>query len=216
MHCSLVSHTLWMTTAVLLQCFPGFILMNERMLQQLVCRWSKALVTGDKAKNNSFQMLINAQWAILMVSLEISRWILPCQTDVNKVLGLIGELPRQRGHFPSLCPNVEQGGYLIHVRQWWFPSGHLKHCAAHTPYVWLPAISCVFDDLSGMDESEKLTASGKYSQRMEQSCLYLWGHPIWSPVDRLDHISAVARRVIGAAETAGAAKVYELDDPSWH
>lgn len=51
---------------------------------------------------------------------------------------------------------------------------------------------------------------------MQQSWMYLWGHPVWSPVDRLDHVSAVASRVIGAAETAGTAKVYELDDPSWH
>lgn len=50
--CNLVLQTLWMTTAVL-QCFLGCILMNKRMLEQLICRWPKALITGDKAKKKS-------------------------------------------------------------------------------------------------------------------------------------------------------------------
>lgn len=126
-------HTLTMTTAVP-QCFPGFILRNKRMRQKLVCRWSKALVTGDKAKSNYFQMHEHIV-SRFNGKLQNEQMIVPCQTDLNKVLCLVGELPWQQGHFPSLCPNVEQGGHLIHMCQRWFPSGHLKHRAAHAPDV---------------------------------------------------------------------------------
>lgn len=53
MHCSFVLYTLWMTTAVLLHSVTGFIMMNERMFQQLFCRWTEALVAEEKSQVNS-------------------------------------------------------------------------------------------------------------------------------------------------------------------
>lgn len=209
-------YTLWMTTAVP-PWLLGFVWMNKRMLQQLVCRWTKTLVTERQKTEIIISKYMQKhsepfwRWA-----LKVNRFQ-PCQTDLNKGLCLVGELFWQWGHFPSLCPNVEQCCHLIHVCQGGFPSGHLEYCAAHTPYVWLPAVPRVVDDLrSATSESKKLTACNAATPNLHILKQYLGGHPIWSPVDRLDHISAVAGRVSGAAETAGAAKVYEFDDSSRH
>jgi len=96
----------------------------------------------------------------------------PRQADFDKILGVIRKPIWQGGHRPSLGPDEEQSRHLVHVCQRRFPCGHLKHRATHAPYVGLPAISCLVDNLSGQDDTvyDKSQIHAKRLPEMSDSC----------------------------------------------
>ena len=101
-------------------------------------------------------------------SLNHQLW--PCQAGLNKVLGCFWTPIWQWGHDTPLCPDVEQSGHLVHVCKWWSPCGHLKHRAANAPYVRLPAVSRVVDDLRGGRPSSCTRVRSANSKRTCSVC----------------------------------------------
>lgn len=48
------------------------------------------------------------------------------------------------------------------------------------------------------------------------SYVYLWRHPVWCTMDRLQEVRTIAGSVAETAETSSASKVYQLNNASGH